>query len=213
MFEFHDIDQNSDEWFAMRGGRLTSSKLGVIMANYGKAFGEPAKKYAQQIAVEQLTGKPIASKYKNDAMERGHEQEPIARRLYESETFSQVSNGGFFCSDKIGCSPDGLVNDDGVVEIKSAEASMHYARTKRDAIDPQYKWQCYGNLLFTGRKWLDFISFCDEYPEGKRLYVYRILASESEEYFEQINIRSGEFLKMVSESKKHIETCNYFNQK
>ena len=95
MFEFHDVDQNTDEWFAMRAGLLTSSKLGTIMANYGKAFGEPAKKYAVNIAIEQITSKPIASSYSNEHMERGHEQEPIARMLYEEETFSEVSNGGF----------------------------------------------------------------------------------------------------------------------
>jgi len=79
MFEFHDVDQNTDEWFAMRAGLLTSSKLGTVMANYGKAFGDPAKKYAVNIAIEQITGQPIPSTFSNDHMERGHEQEPVAR--------------------------------------------------------------------------------------------------------------------------------------
>ena len=105
----------SDEWFDLRGGRLTSSKLGVIMANFGKSFGEPAKKYAVNIAIEQITGNPIASTYTNDHMQRGHDQEPIARMMYESEQFCDVTNGGFFESEFIGCSPDGLVGDDGVI--------------------------------------------------------------------------------------------------
>ena len=102
--KYHDIEQNSDEWYQMRAGKLTSSNLAKVMANYGKAFGEPAKKYAVTIAVEQITGKPISSDYQNEHMQRGHEQEPIARELYEQETFSTVYNGGFFCSDSIGCS-------------------------------------------------------------------------------------------------------------
>ena len=98
-FKFVDVEQNSDEWFSLRGGKLTSSKLGTIMANYGKAFGEPAKKYAVNIAIEQITGNPISSDYSNDHMERGHEQEPVARMLYEQETFCNVTNGGFWGGD------------------------------------------------------------------------------------------------------------------
>jgi hypothetical protein len=124
-FKFYDVAQNEDEWFALRAGRLTSSKLGTIMANYGKAFGEPAKKYAVNIAIEQITGKPIASTYTNEHMERGHEQEPVARMLYEEENFTEITNGGFFGSEFIGCSPDGLEGNNGVIEIKSVIAPVH----------------------------------------------------------------------------------------
>ena len=79
MFEFYDVEQNTDAWLQLRAGKLTSSNLGKVMANYGKAFGDPAKKLAVQIAIEQITGKPQESGYSNDHMDRGHEQEPIAR--------------------------------------------------------------------------------------------------------------------------------------
>ena len=62
---FHDVEQNTDEWFALRAGMLTGSGFGKIMANYGKAFGDPAKKYAANIAIEQITGTPISSDYSN----------------------------------------------------------------------------------------------------------------------------------------------------
>ena len=75
MFKFIDVNQNTDEWFQMRCGKLTSSKLGTIMANFGKAFGDPAKKYAVNIAIEQITGSPISSDYTNADMQRGHDQE------------------------------------------------------------------------------------------------------------------------------------------
>lgn len=200
MFKFIDVEQNTDEWFDLRAGKLTSSKIGCIMANHGKAFGEPAKKYAVNIAIEQITGKTIASSYSNEHMERGHEQEPIARMLYERETFSPVSNGGFFESDFIGCSPDGLVNNDGVIEIKSVIAPVHFANIKRNTVDPTYKWQCVANLLFTGREWMDFISFCSDFPEGKQLFIHRMLKQDYVECFEMLTNRINEFKLLVEDT-------------
>ena len=210
MFEFHDIEQNTDQWFSMRAGRLTSSKLAVVMANYGKAFGEPAKKYAVNIAIEQITGNAISSTYSNEHMERGHEQEPIARMMYEDETFSDVKNGGFFCTEFIGCSPDGLP-DGGVIEIKSVIGSVHYANIKRQGVDPAYRWQCIGNLKFTGRDWLDFVSYCSEFPLGKQLFVHRINKADLEEEFKKIDVRVAEFKELVQSSKKLILDSSYSN--
>jgi len=209
MFEFHDVEQNTDEWFALRAGRLTSSKLGTIMANLGKSFGEPAKKYAVNIAIEQITGEPIASTFTNAHMERGHEQEPIARMLYEEEMFSDVSNGGFFGSEFVGCSPDGLVYKDGVIEIKSVIGPVHYANIKRQNVDPAYKWQCIGNLKFTGRDWLDFVSYCAEFPDDKQLFIKRLHKADLVEEFTMIESRIDEFKALVSDSKKLILESNY----
>lgn len=204
MFRFYDIQQNSDEWYQMRGGKLTSSKLPTIMANLGKSFGEPAKKYAVSVAIEQITGEAIPSDYSNTHMERGHEQEPIARDLYESETFCEVLNGGFFGSEFIGCSPDGLVGDDGVIEIKSVIAHVHFANIKRNKVDPAYYWQCVGNLKFTGRKWLDFISYCSQFPEGNQLFIHRIYARDMQEQFSVLDERVNQFLNLVQECKSII---------
>lgn len=211
MLKFHDVDQNTDEWFALRAGLLTSSNLGKVMANYGKAFGEPAKKYAVNIAIEQITGKPIPSSYSNEHMERGHAQEPIARMMYEDETFCDVTNGGFFGSDFIGCSPDGLVSIDGAIEIKSVIASVHYANIKRQSVDPAYKWQCTGNLKFTGRDWLDFVSYCADFPPDKQLYTHRIHKDDLSNEFSMIDSRIDEFRKLVDESKDLILNSSYCN--
>jgi len=212
LFKFHDIPQNEDLWFSMRSGKLTSSNLGKVMANYGKAFGEPAKKLAASIAVQQITGEPESSGYSNEHMERGHQQEPLARMLYENETFCDVTNGGFFESDFIGCSPDGMVADDGVIEIKSVLSNVHYANIKRGGLDPAYKWQCVGNLKFTGRDWLDFISYCQSFPVGKRLYVHRINKDELSDEFKIIDFRIAEFKKLVGDIGKTINETNYINQ-
>ena len=209
MFNFIDIEQNTDEWFALRAGRLTSSKLGTIMANYGKAFGEPAKKYAVNIAIEQITGIPLSSGYSNEHMERGHEQEPLARMLYEEDLFCEVSNGGFFESDFVGCSPDGLVYDEGVIEIKSVIPSVHYANVKRQNVDPAYRWQCIGNLKFTGRQWLDFVSYCADFPSERKLFTFRLNQQDLSEEFGMIDARIEQFKKLVSDTKKTIIDSEY----
>ena len=211
MFKFIDINQNTDEWFQLRCGKLTSSKLGTIMANYGKAFGEPAKKYAVNIAIEQITGNPIASTFTNDHMQRGHDQEPVARMLYEDETFSEVTNGGFWESDFIGCSPDGMVDDNGAIEIKSVITSVHYANVKRGNVDPAYRWQCIGNLKFTGSDWLDFISYCEDFPEGMRLFTYRLNKDDFSEEFKMLDDRIELFKTLVDETRDNILASTYFN--
>ena len=94
---FHDVNQNSEEWDALRMGKATFSSYGKFMANYGKAFGEPAKDYALQIAMEMRTGKKEEG-FSNEHTERGHAQEPIAKMLYSENFFVDVSNGGFFRS-------------------------------------------------------------------------------------------------------------------
>lgn len=208
---FHDIEQNTDEWYQIRSGLMTSSKLGVVMANYDKAFGDPAKKYAVNIAIEQITGKPIASGYTNEHMERGHEQEPVARMLYEDETFCSVSNGGFFCSDFVGCSPDGLVYESGLIEIKSVIAPVHFANVKRQNIDQAYKWQCIGNLKFTEREWLDFVSYCEDFPPDMRLFIHRIHAHDLSIEFGQIDNRIAQFRSLVDKTRETILQSQYHN--
>jgi len=201
---FIDIDQNSDEWFDLRAGKLTGSAAGKIMANYGKAFGNPAHALAVQIALEQITGNTISSNYTNSHMDRGHEQEPIARAEYERTYFCDVLNGGFFDNDKTGVSVDGRVLPDGIVEIKSHIPSVHFVNVKRGEFNPDYKWQYYFNLKETGAEWIDTISFCADFPEGNRICVYRIWAKDSEEEFKQIESRTAEFFELVGDKKRVI---------
>ena len=208
-FKFLNVEQNTDEWFELRAGKLTSSKMGTIMANLGKAFGDPARKYAVSIAVEQLTGKPTLSTFQNEHMIRGHEQEPVARSLYEHETFCDVTNGGFFQSDFIGCSPDGLVGEDGVIEIKSVLGHVHFANIQRGGLDPAYKWQCISNLRFTGRKWLDFISYCAEFPSDKQLFIHRIHKENLADQFEILDKRINEFEALVKSIITAIKESDY----
>jgi len=195
-----DIEQNTDEWLDLRAGKVTGSAIAKIMANYGKAFGNPAKDLAANIAVERLTGKRCSlSHYTNAHMDRGHEEEPVARALYEQQQFVEVGNGGFYDHKKTGSSPDGLVYTDGVIEIKSAIVSVHYARIKRGTFDPTYKWQLFFNLKEADRDWIDFISYCSSFPIEKRLFVVRINQCDYSKEFDMIDTRLKQFELLVSE--------------
>lgn len=196
---FHDVPQNSPEWEALRIGKATASRFACFMANEGKAFGDPAKRYALQLALERITGRKADYSFKNDDIERGHEQEPIARMLYEEERFVDVRNGGFFDCVEYGDSPDGLVGDDGVVEIKSVIAPTHDDTIRRGSFDPSYRWQLVGHLDCTGRKWVDFISYCGEFPEAHQLVVYRLNRSDCEDEIHRLRVRREQFLALVRE--------------
>jgi hypothetical protein len=201
---FHDVQQNTDEWQALRCGRATASNFGTFMANDGKGFGDPAKRYALQIALEISTGKKAEYSFSNEHMERGHEQEPIARMLYEETTFCDVSNGGFFDCGDYGDSPDGLVNGDGVIEIKSVIAPTHYATLLRGSYDPAYKWQLVGHLDCTGREWVDFVSYCADFPVDKQLLTYRICRADVHAELVRLQERRASFLDLVGDTLKTL---------
>src|SRR5690606_4367027 len=194
---WHDVEQNSPDWDALRLGKVTASGYAKFMANYGKAFGDPAMRYALQVALERATGRKAEHSFRTDDMERGHEQEPIARMLYEEQTFSDVTNGGFFDWGDWGDSPDGLIDDDGVLEIKCVIAPVHHANIRRGKFDPTYKWQIVGHLDGTGREWVDFASFCSDYPEHKQLVVFRTYRGEVQEELTQLAERRQQFLELV----------------
>jgi hypothetical protein len=206
---FHDIKQNTEEWLQLRCGKLTGSNFGKIMANQGAAFGDEARKLAVNIAAERITGTPILCNFRSNHMERGHQQEPVARSLYEQQTFTTVQNGGFFDCGKIGCSPDGLVDQDGIIEIKSVIATTHFETISRQSFDPAYKWQLIGNLYHTQRAWIDFISYCADFPADRQLFICTLEAHQLEREFEQLVNREEHFFKLVDEYQSIILESEY----
>jgi hypothetical protein len=203
--KFHDVPQNTDEWQALRLGKATASNFGTFMANYGKEFGDPAKRYALQIALERLTGRKAEHAFSNDHMERGHEQEPIARMLYAEEHFVDVLNGGFYDCGEYGDSPDGRVGEPGLLEIKCVIASVHYATILRGNYDPAYKWQLVGHLDCSAKEWVDFASFGSDFPRESQLCVYRLHREECEDELKMLKERRAQFLELVATTMKNIE--------
>lgn len=202
---FYDVEQNTDAWMALRLGKATCSNFGCFMANDGKAFGDPAKAYALQIALEIDTGRKAEYSFSNEHTERGHEQEPLAKMLYEEENFVTVANGGFFCWGTYGDSPDGLIGSDGVLEIKSVGAKTHYATLMRKSFDPAYRWQLVGHLDCTERAWVDFASFCAEFSEGRQLIVHRLYRDDYADELSRLRQRRADFLGLVQETLKNIQ--------
>jgi len=192
-----DVTQGSEEWHNLRLGLCTSSNFPKIMANYGKAFGNPAIEYAQKKALERVTGEYLDDSYSNKWMDRGNELEPVAIREYETQTLNFVSNGGFYKNGYLGDSPDGLVGTKGMIEAKSVITNTQWKRLKTQNIDTAYKWQIQGHLWISGREWCDFVSYCPEMNEKNRLFVKRV--EPNKEMFEQLEQRVNEFLEVVKE--------------
>lgn len=208
-YKFHDVQQNSEEWFALRVGKATTSNFDKILANYGKSFGDPAKKYAFRLAKEQVTGiRSEEESFSNKYMENGHIWEPVARQEYEFETFNDVTNGGFCQSliyENVGGSPDGLVPlDNGGIEIKSVIDWTHRATIKRNSFDPKYKWQLLGNMWLCDLDYIDFISYGYTYTEEKKLFIHRLLRDDYEKEISMIQPRLEQFLELIESEKKYL---------
>lgn len=205
---FIDVRQNTDEWLQLRMKRVTSSSFATIMANYGKSFGDPAKKEAERIALEIVTGeKDATERYKSGYMQMGHDFEDEACLLYEQERFKVTTNGGFFVNDedeRIGDSPDRNIGENGVLEVKSVIPSTQFKRLKKGGYDTAYKWQIQ-NHIWTGKKeWCDFASYCPSMPENKRLYVFRV--ERDEDMIDMMRIRKDEFFIEVDKNIKILQS-------
>ena len=164
--------QGTPEWFSARLGLATGSKFSDVLAG-GK--GLTRKAYAVQLALEIVTGKQ-AETFTNQAMQDGTEREPIARALYEAHTGNFVDEVGFCRHDSIECgvSPDGLIDEDGGLEIKCPKASTHAGYLAIPAEPSTYTAQIQGCMWVTGRAWWDFVSYHPDFPENAQLIVRRI---------------------------------------
>lgn len=165
-------DQGTPEWFAARLGKATGSRFADVLAG-GK--GLTRKAYAVQLALEIVTGKQ-AETFTSQAMQDGTEREPIARALYEAHTGNFVDEVGFCLHDTMDCgvSPDGLINEDGGIEIKCPKASTHAGYLSIPAEPSTYTAQIQGCMWVTGRSWWDFVSYHPDFPENAQLIVRRI---------------------------------------
>ncbi|MDE2427038.1 MAG: YqaJ viral recombinase family protein [Elusimicrobia bacterium] len=173
--------QGTDEWLAIRAGRFTGSRFADLMATTRSGPSASRGNLITTVALERLTGEPEQT-YQNDAMRRGSEMEPLARGAYEAETGELVACVAFIihpAHDFCGVSPDGLVGDDGLIEIKCpASQAKHLAALRTGAHAQEYQWQIQGQLWVTGRRWCDAVSYDPRFPEGLQLAVKRVERDE-----------------------------------
>jgi len=171
-----DVIQGSAEWKALRAGKVTASRIADMMAKTKTGWGASRANYAAQLVAERLTGE-VADTYTNAAMQWGTDNEADARVAYEFRTDAPVTEVGFVDHPTIpnsGASPDGLVGDDGLVEIKCPNTATHIDTLLNPAPDGKYVLQMQWQMACTGRQWCDFVSFDPRLPEAMRLVVTRI---------------------------------------
>lgn len=155
--KFYDIPQRSDEWNELRKGKFTASNFKDLLA--GKTT-QAYEKAIYRVVFERLTGQCVEDNYQSSYMKRGVELESQAIEIYSLHTFNKVSNGGFFeFSDWIGGSPDGLIGEDGLLEVKCPAYNTIINYLLKRELPTEYFYQVHGQMLISGRAWVDFCAF------------------------------------------------------
>jgi putative phage-type endonuclease len=173
--------QRTEDWYAARLGKATASRFkDAIAALKSGAPAQARRDYLTELVVERLTQQPI-QRFQNAAMTWGTEQEPAARAAYERITGRIVEETGFVCHDTLmaGCSPDGLVDWDGLIEIKCPYSSANHIETLLNGMPAEHIPQVQGQMWITGREWCDFVSYDPRMPEALQLHVQRIQRDEA----------------------------------
>jgi putative phage-type endonuclease len=171
-----DLIQGSDAWFAARLGKVTASRVADVIARTKTGYGASRANYMAELIAERLTG-ARAEGFTNAAMKWGNEQEPEARAAYEFYCDADVVQVGFVRHGQIemsGASPDGLVGDHGLIEIKCPNTATHIDTLIGGAIPGKYATQMQWQMACTGRLWCDFVSYDPRLPERLRLFVKRL---------------------------------------
>lgn len=193
-----DCVQNSPEWFAAKCGIPSASNFDKIV----QVSGKPSKqrtKYLYRLAGETITGTQEES-YQNAAMERGKELESEARELYGLISEANVQEVGFCLADGFGASPDGLVGKNGLLEIKCPEKmAIHIDRLLKNIFPVEFFQQVQGQLLVTGREWVDFMSYCP----GLKPLIVRVVRDEG--FLKTLRIELEVFTKELAELVKKIK--------
>lgn len=174
--------QGSDEWLQERCGKVTASRIADLMAKTKSGWSASRANYASQLICERLTG-CVAPSFTNAAMIHGTETEPEARRAYEFFVDRDVQQVGFVPHPTInmaGASPDGLVGDDGLLELKCPNSATHIETLLLGQIPDKYVKQMQFQMACTGRQWCDFASYDNRMPERMRLWVKRVKRDESD---------------------------------
>ena len=195
------MEQRSEEWFKARLGKVTASKLSDVMATTKSGESAYRRTYRHQLVTERLTGKQTEI-YINQAMQHGIDTEDEARDFYVFK-YADVEEVGFIdhpTIDMAGASPDGLVGDDGLIEIKCRQPQNHTETLISHQIPSRYKLQMYWQMACTGRKWCDYVSYCPSFPESLKMVVIRLQWDD-----EQIKLLEESVTKFLTEVEDTVD--------
>jgi putative phage-type endonuclease len=207
------IEQGSEEWKALRAGKVTASRVADVLSKLKKKKdktedeGETAgrKNYRMDLVAERLTGKP-ADSFTSSAMQWGIDQEPFARIAYETHKGLFVEQVPFVDHPTIewfGCSPDGLVAEDGLLEIKCPNTTTHLEYLQEGKPPSKYIPQMMAQMACTGRKWCDFVSFDPRLPEDLQLFVVRLNWDDA--YIQEMEAEVKQFLNEVDATLSQLK--------
>ncbi len=201
--KIHECQQGSPEWFAVRLGKVTASCFGDAVAG---GQGKVRKTYMIKLIAERMTGES-ENGYTNATIQRGSEVELLAREYYELLNDCPVRQVGFIERDEyIGASPDGLVGDDGMLEIKCPFSSTHIRYIIEERLPTAYKKQVQGQLWVAEREWVDFISY-DPRVHQKPYFCERVYRDE--EYIKELQIKIYMFVSDMQKLMERLTTCPF----
>lgn len=191
------MEQRSEEWFKARLGKVTASRVADVLAKIKSGESASRRNYKIQLVSERLTGEKQET-YINQAMQDGIDREFYARERYVQQ-FGEVEEVGFIQHPTLeaGASPDGMVGEDGIIEIKCPMGTTHTETLMSQDVPSKYMPQIQFQLLCTGRKWCDFISYNPMFPEHLQLFVKRVEADE--DYQKELEIEVKQFLSEVDD--------------
>lgn len=174
--------QDTEQWMRDRAGKFTASRASDLMAKTRSGPSASRGALLTLLAVERLTGQCVPT-YSNGAMQRGVELEGEARDAYAFARLAVVEEAGFIAcpvSPNTGCSPDGLIGDVGLLEIKCpANMAKHLDALRTGDHAREYRWQLQHQLMVTGRQWVDAVSYDPRFPERLQLAVTRVHRDEA----------------------------------
>lgn len=194
------MEQRSPEWFAARLGKATASRMADICARTRNGWGAGRANYKAELVCERLTGEATQG-YTNAAMQHGIDTEPQARAAYAFLHDAPVEEVGFIDHPRIpmsGASPDGLVSDGGMVELKCPNTATHIDFLLNETIPDKYLKQMLWQMACAERQWCDFASFDPRLPEEMQLWVKRI--ERDDEQIAELEEIVAEFLAEVDET-------------
>jgi putative phage-type endonuclease len=170
------MEQGTEAWFNIRIGKVTASRVADVLAKTKTGYSTTRDNYMAQLVCERLTGQKGES-FTNAAMQHGTETEPLARAAYEARYDVLVDEVGFVSHPTIemsGASPDGLVGEDGLIEIKCPNTATHIETLLSESVPNKYYTQMQFQIACTGRKWCDFLSFDNRLPTELQMFVKRV---------------------------------------
>jgi len=199
------MEQRSEEWFQARLGKVTASKIADVLAKIKTGEAASRKSYKIQLVSERLTGKKTDT-YINQAMQDGIDREESARNAYIF-MYNDVEEVGFIDHPTIpmsGCSPDGMVGEDGLIEIKCPTATTHTDTLMSGNVPSKYIGQIMWQLSCDPkRKWVDFVSYHPDFPENLQLFVKRV--ERDDKLIAEIEGEVKQFLSEVEEVVNNLK--------